>query len=1081
MFKLIGLALGATVFVLGGSAAAAEKPEVGPAESWVHAPPKLPAPLLSAKGAALGSLIQDGQLRFGADGFDIYQNTALKVQTAQGLQALSTISFAWSPATDRLVLHRLRILRGDQTIDVLPKDGVFTVARREEKLDSEGRLDGILSAIVKLNGLQVGDVIDMAYTIHRHDPLFKDRVDWVSGIQDVLPVAFDRVRIIWPEGTGTRWRVSGGMPEPHVTHQDGLADAEITNVDVIPLIKPQGAPARFQRGREFSVSSYKEWADVSAAMAPLFETAVRLKPNSPVKAEAAAIAAKTEDPNLRAAAALALVEDKIRYLAQTLGEGGYKAAAADDTWDRRYGDCKAKTALLLALLNELGIKAEPVLVSTTLGEDLDTRLPSLAVFNHVFVRAVIDGRDYWLDGTRGGDLSLAALSIPNYGYVLPLQASGTSLVHLAHPPLEQPQTSTKVRLDASKGLSTPAAAHVETTLRGDQATGMRLTIANLTPTDLDRDLRDYWRQAYDFITPTTVKAEFNPKTGEETLTLDGEAKLDWSGGYEPDGAVIGFKFDSVRDPTATHPEAPFALSFPVYTENEETITLPNHGVGFRVLGDMVDRRLAGYALKREAGITDGVFHMRTSSQALVPEITYAQAKADADPITALSKTTLRVDAPVQTSLSEEDLKGLMDKQPSTADGYLDRGDTFMNARRYKEAIADYNHAAQLDPKFAKAVGHRALAHIWLQEPKAALADADLAEQLDPREPTIYRVRGVIAEDKADWPDAIANFTRSIDLQPETFGYFRRAQDYLVTKDFARALRDLDAQLKLEPDNVWPHVQKAIAYIGMKDSEKAHVEIDAVRSAAVNDDALRARRLSILVQLSDRRTARVEADAAIAAHPTAANYLQRISTREIDDLAGKEADAAQAHAVEPKNVSAIRSLTFYRMRAKDFAAAAVWADKAVALSPSDLNAQIDRARVRVKLGQIDQARAGFAAVRRQSQQNATMLNNLCYEQATIDFDLLQALEDCDASLALKKFAAALDSRGFVLMRLGRDREARATFDAALALNPTLAASLFGRSLIEQRLGDAAAAAKDKQAALLESPSITTTFASYGVAN
>ena len=73
---------------------------------------------------------------------------------------------------------------------------------------------------------------------------------------------------------------------------------------------------------------------------------------------------------------------------------------ADETWTRRFGDCKGKTVLLIALLNELGIEAEPVLVSTVLGDGLDQRLPLLNNFDHVIVRAHVGTQWYWLSRTR---------------------------------------------------------------------------------------------------------------------------------------------------------------------------------------------------------------------------------------------------------------------------------------------------------------------------------------------------------------------------------------------------------------------------------------------------------------------------------------------------------------------------------------------------------------------------------------------------------------------------------------------------------------------------------------------------------
>src|SRR3546814_6282045 len=75
-------------------------------------------------------------------------------------------------------------------------------------------------------------------------------------------------------------------------------------------------------------------------------------------------------------------------------------ATAEETWQRRYGDCKGKTALLLALLARLGIEAEAVLANNSGGDDgLDERLPNPGMFDHVLVRARIDGKTYWLDGT----------------------------------------------------------------------------------------------------------------------------------------------------------------------------------------------------------------------------------------------------------------------------------------------------------------------------------------------------------------------------------------------------------------------------------------------------------------------------------------------------------------------------------------------------------------------------------------------------------------------------------------------------------------------------------------------------------
>ena len=64
---------------------------------------------------------------------------------------------------------------------------------------------------------------------------------------------------------------------------------------------------------------------------------------------------------------------------------------------RRFGDCKDKAALMIALLREVGIDAELVLVRTRRGGRLDTEPASLAIFDHAIV--YVPKLDRYLDGT----------------------------------------------------------------------------------------------------------------------------------------------------------------------------------------------------------------------------------------------------------------------------------------------------------------------------------------------------------------------------------------------------------------------------------------------------------------------------------------------------------------------------------------------------------------------------------------------------------------------------------------------------------------------------------------------------------
>ncbi|MGC1301950.1 MAG: hypothetical protein WA840_06220, partial [Caulobacteraceae bacterium] len=97
-----------------------------------------------------------------------------------------------------------------------------------------------------------------------------------------------------------------------------------------------------------------------------------------------------------------------------------------------------------------------------------------------------------------------------------------------------------------------------------------------------------------------------------------------------------------------------------------------------------------------------------------------------------------------------------------------------------------------------------------------------------------------------------------------------------------------------------------------------------------------------------------------------------------------------------------------------------------------------------------------------------------------FALDRALALCDASLKLKpNVSATLDSRAFVLLRLGRDAEALEGYNAALTVQPKEYNSLYGRGLVEARLGRAAASATDLHAALKARPDLRADFEEMGV--
>ena len=326
--RRIGLAAAALAGAAQG-ADLADKPVIAPPPAWVI-PAALTADTGKADEAAVRILLQDQQVRLTAEGEEVYTETVMRVQTPQGLQALGTITLPWKPDTSTLTVHKLHIVRAGKVIDVLANGNGFTVLRRENGLEYAA-LDGVLTAVIQPEGLEVGDEVDVALTIRAHDPVLAGHPDGSLGGWANVPVAHVRSRAIWDTGLAVRWRATDGTPPVRERTAGGTTEISLAADDLQPILYPKDAPPRFALPRLVETTSFASWADLSALFDPLYINAAALKPESPLKAEIARIAALSPDPAVRAEAALALVQDRVRYVFLGINDGGLMPAPADLT------------------------------------------------------------------------------------------------------------------------------------------------------------------------------------------------------------------------------------------------------------------------------------------------------------------------------------------------------------------------------------------------------------------------------------------------------------------------------------------------------------------------------------------------------------------------------------------------------------------------------------------------------------------------------------------------------------------------------------------------------------------------------
>jgi hypothetical protein len=134
------------------------------------------------------------------------------------------------------------------------------------------------------------------------------------------------------------------------------------------------------------------WGEFARLAADVIEP--RLIATAEIKARADAIAANLATRWEKIRALCQWVQRDITYLSVTLDKdylAGYRPRPAEEVLQNRYGDCKDKMALLIAMLRAIGEDGYPVLVAAGNPRVVQPEWPS-AVFNHVIVGIPADER-----------------------------------------------------------------------------------------------------------------------------------------------------------------------------------------------------------------------------------------------------------------------------------------------------------------------------------------------------------------------------------------------------------------------------------------------------------------------------------------------------------------------------------------------------------------------------------------------------------------------------------------------------------------------------------------------------------------
>ncbi len=158
--------------------------------------------------------------------------------------------------------------------------------------------------------------------------------------------------------------------------------------------------------------------------------------------------------------------------------------------------------------------------------------------------------------------------------------------------------------------------------------------------------------------------------------------------------------------------------------------------------------------------------------------------------------------------------------------YFRSGNKHLNKGEYDRAIADYDQAICLDPKYVAAFCNRGAAYQGKSEHDHAFADCDQAIKLDPKCANTYVSRAIAYNDRGDFDRAIADYDQAIRLDPkDTSVYGNRGNAYYYKGDYDCAVADYEQIIHLYPEYAEAYNNRGAAYNGKGDYDRAIADLD----------------------------------------------------------------------------------------------------------------------------------------------------------------------------------------------------------------------------------------------------------------
>lgn len=323
-----------------------------------------------------------------------------KILTAKGAEGWDSLSVGWDPWHEMRPVIRARVIQPDYTEHNLDLSAITEEPAHggDYKTYSDGkRLRAPLPAIAP------GVVVEEEYLEREKEPFFAPgRVG--RSFFGHAQAAINHSSAVFEAPASLPLRIETRLlPAVHPTRAEANGRVTIT-YDIGPLESinardPNLPPDEFVFP-EIDYATGASWQSIATEYSKIVDS--RVKPDAVQSIVDGLVAGKTSTRE-KEAAILNWVDGEVRYTGIEFGEAAIVPHDPEETLRLKYGDCKDKATLLVAMLRAAGIQAYVALLNAGSRLDAPANLPGMGLFDHAIV--FVPGSkspttaDLWIDVT----------------------------------------------------------------------------------------------------------------------------------------------------------------------------------------------------------------------------------------------------------------------------------------------------------------------------------------------------------------------------------------------------------------------------------------------------------------------------------------------------------------------------------------------------------------------------------------------------------------------------------------------------------------------------------------------------------